>query len=422
MITRWGSCEPARNRRSRPLPATVGGRSAKLRSGHFPYEGRTVGGIGMANVAKPEGLEDVVAGPSDICYLDGVEGRLLYRGVDIHDLAAHSTFEETVYLLWRGDLPTAAQLRDFTAELGSHLKLTPDLVEFLRALPADALPMDTLRTVVSFLGVRDPGAIDLDAAANGRRAVAILGALPAIAATAWRLAHGQAPIDPDPRLGLAANFLYMLRGQRGDELEERVMDVALILHADHEYNASTFAARVVASTLSDLYSALTGAIGALKGPLHGGANEQVMNLLLRIGDPDKTEEQVRGMLAAHRKVPGFGHRVYRTDDPRTQHLREFSRQLSERTGDSRWLKMQATIERLLKDTHGLYCNVDFYSATTYYNLGIPLALYTPIFVIARTSGWTAHVLEQYANNRLIRPRSEYVGPTHREYIPLAARG
>jgi citrate synthase len=379
----------------------------------------------MTTAAKPKaGLEDTVATSSAICYLDGDRGVLAYCGYDIHDLARHATFEEVCYLLWHRRLPTRAELGDLQSQLAAGRALPEPVIRLLRSLPADN-GMDLLRTLTSVLGQYDVDAADQSADANYRKAVRLTAQIASLVATMGRVAGGGGPIEPDPVLGHAANFLYMLTGQRPGGLETRAFDVALILHADHELNASTFAARVAAATLTDIHSAIVGAVGALKGPLHGGANADVMRMLLDIGPTaglDKAEEIVRAKLARKEKIPGFGHRVYHTEDPRATHLRQMSRDLGQRTGQPIWFEMSQRIEALVKSEKKLNANVDFYSASTYHALGIEIDLFTPIFAVSRISGWTAHVLEQYANNRLIRPRAEYIGPDYpQRYVPVEAR-
>jgi citrate synthase len=379
----------------------------------------------MSSVEKPKaGLEDTVATSSAICYLDGDRGVLAYCGYDIHDLARHATFEEVCYLLWHRRLPTRAELGDLQSQLVAARALPEAVQRLLRALPAGN-GMDLLRTLTSALGHYDPDANDHSAQANYRKAVRLTAQISSLVATLGRLAKGHGPIDPDPVLGHAANFLYMLTGERPSGLATHAFDVALTLHADHELNASTFAARVAAATLTDIHSTIVGAIGALKGPLHGGANADVMRLLLEIGKDgpvEKAEEVVRARLARKEKIPGFGHRVYHTEDPRATHLRQMSRDLGQRAGEPMWFEMSQRIEALVKAEKKLNPNVDFYSATTYHALGIDVDLFTPIFAVSRVSGWTAHVLEQYANNRLIRPRAEYIGPEYpQRYQPLDAR-
>jgi citrate synthase len=374
---------------------------------------------------KPKaGLEDTVATTSAICYLDGDRGVLAYCGYDIHDLARHATFEEVCYLLWHRRLPTRAELGDLQSQLVAARPLPDAVIRAMRALPAGN-GMDQLRTLTSVLSHYDPDANDNSPQANYRKAVRLTAQLSSIVATMGRVNAGGAPIHPDPVLGHAANFLYMLTGERPGGLATRALDVALILHADHELNASTFAARVIAATLSDIHSAIVGAIGALKGPLHGGANADVMRLLLEVGKdapPEKAEEVVRAKLARKEKIAGFGHRVYHTEDPRATHLRQMSKDLGERAAQPQWFAMSQRIEALVKAEKKLNPNVDFYSASTYFVLGIPIDLFTPIFAVSRVSGWTAHVLEQYANNRLIRPRADYIGPEYpQRYTPLEAR-
>jgi 2-methylcitrate synthase len=374
--------------------------------------------------AKPKaGLEDVVAASSSICYLDGNRGVLAYYGYDIHDLV-RASFEEVCYLLWHGRLPTRAELGDLQSQLAAARPLSEATLRLMRQLPASD-GMDMLRTLTSALGQYDPEGNDNSPQATYRKAVRLTAQLASLVATYGRLQAGGGPIQPDPALGHAANFLYMLRGDRPGALATHAFNVALVLHADHELNASTFAGRVAAATLTDLYSATCAAIGTLKGPLHGGANADVMRLLIEIGPdapPERVDEAIRAKLARKVKIPGFGHRVYRTEDPRATHLRRMSKELGERAGNTRWFEMSLRIERLVTAEKQLFPNVDFYSASTYYTLGIPIDLFTPIFAVSRVSGWTAHCLEQYANNRLIRPRTEYIGPPYPQtFLPLDQR-
>jgi 2-methylcitrate synthase len=370
------------------------------------------------------GLEDTVATSSAICYLDGDQGVLAYCGYDIHDLARHATFEDVCFLLWHRRLPSRAELGDLQSQLIAGRALPEAVIRIMRSLPPGDL-MDALRTLTSVLGHYDPDAADNSPQANYRKAVRLTAQLGSLVATLGRVNSGASPLSPDPVLGHAANFLYMLTGERPSGLATRAFDVALILHADHELNASTFAARVAAATLTDLHSAIVAAIGTLKGPLHGGANADVMRLLLEIGKdapPERVDEVIRGKLARKEKIPGFGHRVYHTEDPRATHLRQMSRDLGQRAGEPQWFEMSQRIEALVKGEKKLNPNVDFYSASTYHALGIPIDLFTPIFAVSRISGWTAHVLEQYANNRLIRPRAEYIGPDYpQRYVPVDAR-
>lgn len=369
----------------------------------------------MTTDAKPKaGLEDVVASSSAICYLDGERGVLAYYGYDIHDLARGASFEEVCYLLWHGRLPNRAELGDLQSQLAAARPLSESILRLMKQLPPSD-GMDMLRTLTSALGQYDPEAGDNSQPANYRKAVRLTAQLASLVATFGRMQEGGGPIQPDPALGHAANFLYMLTGNRPNALSTRAFDIALVLHADHELNASTFAARVAAATLTDLHSAIVAAIGTLKGPLHGGANAEVMRLLIEIGKDasgERVDDAVRAKLAKKVKIPGFGHRVYRTEDPRATHLRRMSKELGERAGNTRWFEMSQRIENLVKGEKKLDPNVDFYSASTYYTLGIPIDLFTPIFAVSRVSGWTAHCLEQYANNRLIRPRTDYIGPQY----------
>jgi citrate synthase len=379
----------------------------------------------MTTEAKPKaGLEDVVAASSAICYLDGDRGVLAYYGYDIHDLARGASFEEVCYLLWHGRLPNRAELGDLQSQLAAARPLSEAVLRLMKQLPPSD-GMDMLRTLTSALGQYDPEAADNSQAANYRKAVRLTAQLGSLVATYGRMQAGGGPIQPDPALGHAAKFLYMLTGTRPSALSTHAFDVALVLHADHELNASTFAARVAAATLTDLYSAVVGAIGALKGPLHGGANADVMRLLIEIGPdapPERIDDAIRGKLAKKIKIPGFGHRVYHTEDPRATHLRRMSKELGERAGNTRWFEMSQRIETLVKSEKKLNPNVDFYSASTYYTLGIPIDLFTPIFAVSRISGWTAHCLEQYANNRLIRPRTDYIGPEYPQAVlPIEQR-
>jgi citrate synthase len=373
------------------------------------------------------GLEDVVAGESAICYLDGDRGVLAYQGYDIHDLADADrgvSFEECCYLLWHGRLPTRAELGDLQTQLAAARALPEPMLRAMRSLPRiDG--MDALRTLTSMLGHFDRDANESSAQANYRKAVRLTGRIGSLVATWGRMAAGGGHIDPDPALGHAANFLYMLTGQRPSATATRAFDVSLVLHADHELNASTFAGRVAAATLTDIHSAIVAAICALKGPLHGGANAEVMKMLLDIGQdagPDRAEAVVRAKLARKEKIAGFGHRVYRTEDPRATHLRRFSRTIGEQAGQPEWFDISQRIEAVVKAEKKLNPNVDFYSASMFYSMGIPVDLYTPIFAVSRISGWTAHVLEQYGNNRLIRPRTDYVGPPYpQQVLPIEQR-
>jgi citrate synthase len=379
----------------------------------------------VAMTEKPKaGLEDVVATSSAICYLDGERGVLAYCGYDIHDLATSATFEEVCYLLWHRRLPTRAELGDLQSQLAAARRLPEPIVRLMRSLPpVDG--MDALRTITSALAHYDAEAAEASPAAQYRKAVRLTAQVGTIVATWGRLRAGGGVIDPDPVMGHAANVLYMLAGERPNAAAIRAFDVALTLHADHELNASTFAGRVAAATLTDIYSAAVAAIGTLKGPLHGGANAEVMKMLLDLGETasgDRVDDMIRARLARKEKIPGFGHRVYRTEDPRATHLRRLSGDLGRRAGKTAWFDMSRRIEALVKGDKQLNPNVDFYSASTYYTLGIPIDLFTPIFAVSRIAGWTAHILEQYANNRLIRPRADYAGPDYpQRLIPLDRR-
>jgi len=356
------------------------------------------------------GLEDIIAGESGICYIDGDKGVLAYRGYNIHELAPNATFEETCYLLWFGRLPKPAELDDISKKLASSRAIPAAVIDAMKAMPKIALPMEVLRTTVSMLSMFDSEAEDMSPEANLRKAIRLTAQTATIVTAFHRIRSGQEPVAPRTDLSHAANFAYMLNGTPPNDTMARALDVSLILHADHEWNASTFAGRVTAATLSDIYSAVTSAIGALKGPLHGGANEAVMRMLQQIGDPSKVDSFVRDIFAAKKKIPGFGHRVYHTEDPRATHLRRMSREACERAGQSKWFEMSSRIEEIVKAEKKLNANVDFYSASTYYVSGMPIDLFTPFFAVSRMSGWTAHILEQYSNNRLIRPRAEYIGP------------
>jgi len=375
------------------------------------------------SMVASKGLEGVVAAHSSICFIDGDRGVLAYRGYDIHDLADHSTFEEVCYLLWFGRLPNQQELQDLSINLWRESKLDAAIISLLRQVPRHALPMDVLRTTVSALSYYEPEEKSNDHDANVRKAIRLTAQISMIVAYYDRIRKGLPLLEPDRYLNHAGNFLYMLTGNRPSGTASRALDVALILHADHELNASTFAARVTAATLSDMHSAVTSAIGALKGPLHGGANEAVFQVLEAIdkagADP---VEYVKGMLAQKKKVPGFGHRVYHTEDPRATHLRQMSEDLGKSAGETKWFDFSHKIEAFIRADKKLNANVDFYSASTYHTLGIALDLFTPIFAVSRICGWTAHVIEQLDDNRLIRPRAEYGGPLYpQRYVPIGQR-
>jgi citrate synthase len=372
---------------------------------------------------SPRGLEGVVATTSGICYIDGDQGVLAYRGIDIHELADHTTFEETCYLLWYGKLPSRNELKELRERLAAERKLDPAILTLLRNVPRGVPPMHVLRTAVSALSFYDADDQKADHEANLSKAIRLTSQIAMIVAAYDRIRKGKDVVEPDRKLSHAANFLLQLDGSKPSETAERALDIALILHADHELNASTFAARVVAATLSDMHSAVTAAIGALKGPLHGGANEAVFHILQAIDKAGSDPvEHVKGMLAQKKKIPGFGHRVYHTEDPRATHLRKMSRDLGQASGKNKWFEMSRRIEEFVKSEKKLNANVDFYSASTYQTLGIDVDLFTPVFAVSRISGWTAHVIEQLDDNRLIRPRADYVGPAYpQHYVPMERR-
>jgi citrate synthase len=367
------------------------------------------------------GLEDIVAASSAICDVNGKEGRLIYQGYDIHDLAEHSTFEEVIYLLWFGRLPNKSELETLSKELANNRALAPEVIAFMKQFPKAASPMEVLRTTVSLLSFYDPDDLNDSREANIRKVTRLMAQMPTIVAYWDNIRSGKEIKQPNPELSMAANFLYLLTGKVPDDVSIKSLDIALILHADHELNASTFAARVAAATLTDIYSATVAAIGTLKGPLHGGANQEVIKMLLKIDKPSNAVEYVHKLFEEHQKVMGFGHRVYKTEDPRAWHLRKMSEEVGKRTGEMKWFEMSRDIEEMMLKEKGLYANVDFYSASVYYMLGIPIDLFTPVFAVSRMSGWGAHILEQLANNRLIRPRAEYIGKSNLKYSPIGQR-
>ncbi len=376
---------------------------------------------GAHTTAAPKaGLEDIIAGQSNICFLDGKRGILAYYGYNIHDLVKGS-FEETAYLLFYGKLPNTPELADFSAKLVKARELPKQIKDRIASYPKNVHPMAVIRTVVSELSFYDQSTEDNSKNANIEKGIRMMSQIPLIVASYDALRNGRPMPEPDAKLGHAANFLNMLLGKEQDEEIVRMFDSALTLHADHEFNASTFTCRVIASTLSDIYSAVTGAIGALKGPLHGGANEQVMRMLLKINDPARAKEWIIDALARKEKIMGFGHRVYRTEDPRATHLRKFSEEMGKRCKEPQWYQMSRDIEQIILQEKKLYANVDFYSASTYHLMGIPLDLYTPIFAMSRITGWCAHALEQYSNNRIIRPAAEYTGPVDQTWKPVEKR-
>jgi citrate synthase len=371
----------------------------------------------------PKGLEGIVATNSSICYIDGDRGVLAYRGIDIHELADQSNFEETCYLLWFGRLPKPGELKDLQERLAQERQIDPAIIQFVRSVPKTALPMDVLRTAVSALAFYDADEKNNDHDANVRKAIRLTSQIAMIVAAYDRIRKGKPIVEADRSLSHSANFLLQLNGTKPSATAERALDIALILHADHELNASTFAARVTAATLSDMHASITSAIGALKGLLHGGANEAVYRILASI-DREKSDPvaHIRNMLAQKKKIPGFGHRVYNTEDPRATHLRVMSRDLGRSSGQPQWYDMSEKIEALVKAEKKLNANVDFYSASTYHILGIDEDLFTPVFAVSRISGWAAHVIEQLDDNRLIRPRAEYMGPDYpNHYVAIEKR-
>jgi citrate synthase len=368
-----------------------------------------------------KGLEEVVAAQTKLSDIDGKLGKLWYVGYDIHDLATNSTFEEVVFLLQHQRLPLTEELDDLNEQLTSDRDISGFLQDLMPTLAKQTSPMSMLRTSISAASAYDPDGWDQSAEANYRKAIRLIAITPTLIASYHRHRSGEDPLPPNPKLPHAANFLYMLLGEEPDQDAARALDITMILYADHTMNASTFTARVIASTLSDMHSAITGAIAALKGPLHGGANEESFKMLEEIGDVDNAEANIKERLGKKQKIMGFGHRVYKTEDPRATHLRRLARELGERSGDTRWYEISARVEKVVMEEKGLYPNVDFYAASVYHSLGIPTDLMTPIFALARMSGWTAHVREQYADNRLIRPESEYVGPRDRHYSPIEER-
>ena len=376
---------------------------------------------GTETTAAAAGLRGVVAAQSAIGDVNGEQGILIYQGYNIHDLAEHSTFEEVIYLLWNGRLPKADELESFTSQIRANYPVPADVMTMMKQFPKDADPMDVLRTTVSSLDFydKDGHLTDREHALNA--AIKLTGQIGTIAAAWDRIRNGKDVVAPDSSLNIAQNFLYMLRGERADADEEHMFDVCLILHADHELNASTFTTRVVSGTLAGMYGSVTAGIAALAGPLHGGANTNVMKMLIEIGDLDKVDAWVDTALAEHRKIMGIGHAVYKTEDPRATWLRKYSRHMAEKKGESKWFEMSQRVEQLMHEKKGMFPNVDFYSASTYYLMGIPLDLFTPIFAVSRISGWTGHILEQYGNNKLIRPRAEYIGARDLKYVAIGER-
>jgi citrate synthase len=371
--------------------------------------------------AAATGLRGVVVGTSTVSDVVGDKGELIYQGYNIHDLAQHSTFEEVAFLLWNKRLPTQAELDELNKQLSGSYAVPKEVIELMRQIPRDADPIDTLRTAVSALEFYDKTSRDVSIDNSRKVALKLTGQFATIVAASDRIRNGKDPVDPLPNTNIATNFLYMLKGEKPSAHDAKIFDTCLILHADHELNASTFTARVVAGTLGTVYASVVAAIGALSGPLHGGANTAVMKTLLEIGEVDNAEPFVKKALADKRKMMGFGHAVYKTEDPRATHLRRFSKEVGELAGNTKWYDISSKVEEVMKREKGLYPNVDFFSASTYYTMGIPLDLYTPIFAVSRITGWTAHILEQYVDNKLIRPRAEYVGERNVPYVPIGER-
>jgi len=369
-----------------------------------------------------KGLDNIIVAETELSSVDGQNSILTYRGINIHELAGRATYEEIVHLLWYGRLPSRAQLSELKETLAAHRALPGGIVAMIRAFPRTALAMEVLRTVVSALAMYDPEAQDISPEATRRKAIRLTAQFPTIVAAFDRLRNGKEPIAPHPELGHAANTLYMLTGTRPDPLHAQALDTYFVLLADHGLNASTFVARAVVSTLADLHSAITAALASLKGPLHGGANEATMRMFLEIGELENVEGWIADAFAQKRKIMGFGHRVYRHGDPRVTHLQRLARALGEQAGDTRWYEMSLQVEKAVQSHRELYPNVDFFSAAVLYYLGIPLDLFTPMFACSRIAGWSAHVLEQYADNRLMRPQSVFIGPKENHFIPIEERG
>ena len=376
---------------------------------------------GKESTAAAAGLRGVVAAQSSIGDVDGEKGILIYQGYNIHDLAEHSTFEEVIFLLWNGRLPKGDELQDLSSKIRANYEAPAQVIEMMKTFPKKADPMDVLRTAVSSLDFYDPDGHGTDREAAMDAAIKMTAQMGTIVAAWEHIRKGNEPVAPDGDLGIAENFLYMLRGEKAEADEVHIFDVCLILHADHELNASTFTTRVVAGTLAGMYGAVTAGIACLAGPLHGGANTNVMKMLLEINDPAKIDSWVDQALAEKRKIMGIGHAVYKTEDPRATWLRRYSKQMADKKGEQKWFEMSQRIEKLMHEKKGMFPNVDFYSASTYYLMGIPLDLFTPIFAVSRISGWTGHILEQYGNNKLIRPRAEYIGPRDLKYTPIDER-
>ncbi|MGC2238233.1 MAG: citrate synthase [Pyrinomonadaceae bacterium] len=371
--------------------------------------------------AATAGLRGVVAASSAISDVNGEQGILIYQGYDIHDLANNSTFEEVVFLLWNARLPKKDELEDLQNQLRANYNAPTEVIELMKQFPKDSDPMDVLRTSVSMLDFYDSEGHGTDREHALKASIKLTAQIGTLVAAWERIRSGKDIIAPDSSLSIAENFLYMMRGERAEAEEARMFDIGLILHADHELNASTFTCRVIAGTLADVYGAVTGGIAALSGPLHGGANTAVMKMLKEIGGEEEIDSWLDKALEEKRKIMGIGHAVYKTEDPRATWLRKFSQQLGEKKGEMKWFNMSQKIEKAMLEKKGMYPNVDFYSASAYYMMDIPLDQYTPIFAVSRISGWTGHILEQYGNNKLIRPRAEYIGERDLKYTPIDER-
>ena len=377
----------------------------------------------MTNPAAPaaKGLEGIIAAHTRLSDVQGEVGKLIYCGYDIDELAGKVTFEEVIHLLHHNHLPNLKELKEYKERLAASRELPAGVIEIIQTLPKDTPPMHAIRTAVSALGCFDSTCDDDSMDAQRQKAIRLIARIPMVTAYFHRARQGKSLLPPDSSLGEAANFLYLLDGEKPSAEKEKTLDLCYVLHADHGMNASTFSARVTIATLSDMYSAITSAIGTLKGPLHGGANEGVIKMLKEIGSLDKVDAYVAECLEQKKKIMGIGHRVYKTLDPRAPHLKRMAQILSAQLGEPKWIQMSARIAAIMLEKKNLHANVDFYSATVYYSLGIPTDLFTPLFAISRTAGWTAHVLEQLADNRLIRPQSVYTGPTGLKVVPIEKR-
>lgn len=367
------------------------------------------------------GLEGVIAGRSSICEVDEDNSELFYYGYSILELAEKSTFEEVAYLLLYGKLPVKKELMDFCKHLTVEREIPQKVKEVINLLPLKTDPMDVLKIAIGVLHTVDTDSSSNNNEANLRKAIRLIAKIPTIIAGHYRFTKGSVPILPNANLSHAANFLYMLKGKEPDILEANALDKSMILYAEHELNASTFAARIVASTLSDMHSAVISAIATLKGPLHGGANERVMKMLLEIGKPENVDSWIKDALSKKERIMGFGHRVYKRQDPRTPIIKDMAKELGEKLGKTKWFEMSQMIEDVMNNEKKLHANLDFYTSSVYYLLDMPIRIYTPIFAASRVTGWAAHIIEQYNDNKLIRPRAEYVGPERRRYIPIDER-